>query len=109
MTNYEVTAEFKRRVTDILSTKKFTNVFPWMNLINREDNVYSETELNSLVQFLGELPYSEVAEFFNLIPTLVKAQEATDSAAKDETQNDQCCASPEDCKECETEATESKN
>ena len=75
MQNFVVSAEFKGRVTDILSNKKFTTVFSWMNLINRENNTYTETELNTLVQFLGELPYAEVVELFNLIPSLVQKVE----------------------------------
>jgi hypothetical protein len=46
-----------------------------MNLINREGNLYNESELNQLVQFLGELPYNEVSELFNLIPALVQKVE----------------------------------
>jgi hypothetical protein len=46
-----------------------------MNLINREGNTFTEAELNQLVQFLGELPYSEVSELFNLIPVLVQKEE----------------------------------
>lgn len=75
MKQFVVSPEFKTRVTDILNTKKFTLVFPFMNLINREGNVYSESELNQLVQFLGELSYNEVAELFNLLPNLVKEEE----------------------------------
>ena len=71
MQNYVVTPEFKQRVTDILNTKKFTQVFPFMNLINREGFTFSETELNQLVQFLGEFTYNEVAELFNRLPTIV--------------------------------------
>jgi hypothetical protein len=71
MQNYVVTPEFKQRVTDILNTKKFTQVFPFMNLINREGFQFSETELNQLVQFLGEFSYNEVAELFNRLPSIV--------------------------------------
>ena len=71
MQNYVVTPEFKQRVTDILNTKKFTQVFPFMNLINREGFTFSETELNQLVQFLGEFAYNEVAELFNRLPSIV--------------------------------------
>lgn len=71
MQNYVVTPEFKQRVTDILNTKKFTQVFPFMNLINREGFNFSEAELNQLVQFLGEFAYNEVAELFNRLPAIV--------------------------------------
>jgi len=68
MANYNVTPEFKAQTTEILNTKKFSAVFAFMNLINREGYVYSEEELNSVVQFLGEFPYSEVNEFFKTLP-----------------------------------------
>jgi hypothetical protein len=45
-----------------------------MNLVNREGFTYSEVELNSIVQFLGEFAYNEVAEFFTVLPTLVKEE-----------------------------------
>ena len=72
MNQFVVSTQFKARVSDILATKKFSVVFPFMNLINREGDVYQESQLNQLVQFVGELPYNEVAEFFNLMPELVK-------------------------------------
>jgi len=77
MQNYVVTPEFKQRVTDILSTKKFTQVFAFMNLINREGFKFTEGELNSLVQFLGEFSYNEVAELFNRLPTIVTQEGQT--------------------------------
>jgi len=83
MQNFVVSPEFKTKVTDVLNTKKFTVVFPFMNLINREGNLYNESELNQLVQFLGELPYNEVSELFNLIPVLVqKVEEPTQPEAE---------------------------
>lgn len=72
MRYYTVSPEFKTQVTAILQTKKFSAVFPFMNLLNRDGFAYSEQELNQIVQFLGEFPYNEVAEFFQLIPSLVK-------------------------------------
>ena len=71
MQNYVVTPEFKQRVTDILNTKKFTQVFPFMNLVNREGFTFDENELNQLVQFLGEFAYNEVSELFNRLPSIV--------------------------------------
>jgi len=74
MKNYKVTSEFKTQVTTLLNTKKFSAVFPYMNLVNREGFSYSEQELNSIVQFVGEFPYNEVAEFFQTLPTNVKEE-----------------------------------
>jgi|688.fasta_scaffold1197616_1 hypothetical protein len=64
---FQVTPEFKERLTEILQAKKFGAVFPYMNLVNREGFVYTEEELNSLVALLSEFPYGEVAEFFSSI------------------------------------------
>lgn len=72
MNQFTVSPDFKARVADILGKKKFTQVFPFMNLINREGFTYNEQELNQLIQFIGEYPYNEVAELFTLMPTLVK-------------------------------------
>lgn len=86
MNNYNVTPEFKTRVTELLSTQKFSTVFPYMNLINREGFMYNEQELNSIVQYLGELPYALVAEFFTLLPSTVSnANEAQAAPAKENT------------------------
>jgi hypothetical protein len=82
MQNYVVTPEFKQRVTDILNTKKFTQVFPFMNLINREGFQFTETELNQLVQFLGEFAYNEVAELFNRLPAIVTQVTESEDAPK---------------------------
>ena len=90
MQNFIVSPDFKTRVTDVLNTKKFTSVFPYMNLINREGNTYNESELNQLVQFLGELPYSEVSELFDLIPVIVQKVEesSTETATTPETSSE---------------------
>ena len=74
MRNYTVTPEFKTRVTTLLNTKKFSAVFSYMNLINRDGFMYNEQELNSIVQFVGEFPYNEVAEFFQILPNNVKEE-----------------------------------
>jgi len=77
MRNYTVAPEFKAQVNTILETKKFSTVFPFMNLIKREGNIYSEQELNSIVQFLGDFAYNEVAGFFQSLPSLVQEITAT--------------------------------
>lgn len=85
MKNYEVTPEFKTQVTTILSTKKFSTVFPFMNLVNRDGFTYTEQELNQVVQFLGEFPYNEVAEFFTKLSSVINElpadSESTDTKA----------------------------
>ena len=79
MRNYTVSPEFKTRVTAILQTKKFSAVFPFMNLVNREGFEYNEQELNQLVQFLGEFPYNEVGEFFQILPSNVSENAVSES------------------------------
>jgi len=86
MRTYNVTPEFKTQISAILATKKFTTVFPYMNLINREGFVFNETELNSVVQFLGEFSYNEVAEFFTKLPTYCNEIESTDSPSEVESE-----------------------
>lgn len=82
MKMYTVTPAFKNAVSEILGTQKFSAVFPYMNLVNREGFTYTEEELNSFVQFLGEFPYSQVAEFFRVLPELVKETQTTEAAAE---------------------------
>jgi hypothetical protein len=81
MRTYTVSPEFKTHVTNILSTKKFTSVFPFMNLINRDGFEFNEQELNQLIQFMGEFPYNEVAEFFQTISKQVTENTVTGSEA----------------------------
>jgi hypothetical protein len=64
---FNVTPEFKEAVVEILQQKKFSAVFPYMNLINRETFTYEEQEINSIIALLSEFSYSEVAEFFATI------------------------------------------
>jgi hypothetical protein len=80
---YKVTQQFKEQITEILQTKKFGAVYPYMNLINREGFDYEENELNSIVALLAEFPYGEVAEFFTNIKTNVI--EIPQEQEKDET------------------------
>ncbi len=64
MPHFVVTPEFKTQASAILTTKKFSAVYPYMNLVNREGFIYEEQELNTLLNFVGEFSYNEVAEFF---------------------------------------------
>ena len=64
---FEVTEVFKESVTEILKTKKYSAVYPYMTMINREEMIYTEDELNSFISLLSEFSYSEVAEFFATI------------------------------------------
>ena len=66
---FKVTEVFKESVTEILKTKKYSAVYPYMTMINREEMIYTEDELNSFISLLSEFSYSEVAEFFATIKT----------------------------------------
>jgi hypothetical protein len=95
MRNYTVTPEFKTQVTTLLNTKKFSAVFPYMNLINRDGFTYNEQELNSIVQFVGEFPYNEVAEFFQILPNNVKEETGETSSPKMEVVTEEANAETE--------------
>lgn len=95
MRNYTVTPEFKTQVTTLLNTKKFSAVFPYMNLINRDGFTYNEQELNSIVQFVGEFPYNEVAEFFQILPNNVKEETGETSSPKMEVVTEEATAETE--------------
>jgi hypothetical protein len=88
MQNYVVTPEFKTQAAAILEAKKFTAVFPYMNLINRDGLHYTEEEMNSLVQFLGEFPYKEVSEFFAAIPKMAQPANAETASPMMETKTE---------------------
>jgi len=65
-----------------------------MNLINRDGFTYNEQELNSIVQFVGEFPYNEVAEFFQILPNNVK-EETGEPTAKMEVVTEEATAETE--------------
>ena len=64
---FNVTDVFKESVAEILKTKKYSAVYPYMTMIEREEKVYTEDELNSFITLLSEFSYAEVAEFFATI------------------------------------------
>lgn len=88
---FQVSPEFKERLTEILQAKKFAAVFPYMNLVNREGFTYTEEELNSFVALLSEFPYAEVAEFFATIK-----QNVTELSSSTEPQQEPAAVSTED-------------
>jgi hypothetical protein len=65
-----------------------------MNLINRDGFTYNEQELNSIVQFVGEFPYNEVAEFFQILPNNVK-EDTDEPTAKMEVVTEEATAETE--------------
>jgi hypothetical protein len=83
---YKVSPEFKAQATTILNTKKFSAVYPYMNLINREGFIYTEQELNTVLNFIGEFGYNEVAEFFQNLSKQVA--EVTSADTQNETSSE---------------------
>ena len=88
MKQYNVSAVFKTSISEILSMQKFSTVFPYMNLVNREGFTYDEQELNQIVQFIGEMPYTQVAEFFKALPSMVTEVSATEPTTKTATKKE---------------------
>ena len=89
MPHFTVTPEFKTQASAILTTKKFSAVYPYMNLVNREGFIYEETELNTLLNFIGEFSYNEAAEFFQglskqVTPVAVDAPETSGKTVSSE-------------------------
>jgi len=82
MQNFKVTPEFKTQVTTILSTKKFSAVYPYMNLVKREGFIYTEQDLNSILNFVGEFSYNEVADFFQGLSSQVSEVTAEEMLAE---------------------------
>jgi hypothetical protein len=70
--NFEFKPEFKAAISETLSKLSFSNVHGVMNLLKRESTMYTETEANAIVGFLGELAYRDVAHLFEAMPQMVK-------------------------------------
>ena len=68
---FEFKPEFKGLAIEALSKLSFSQVHAVMNLIKRESNVYTETESNAIVGFLGEMSYRDVAHIFEAMPAMV--------------------------------------
>lgn len=86
---FYVSNEFKSSAIEIFSTKKFSDVYPIMNLLKSEESMYPESTLNSIVQILGEYPYSEVYEFFDKMNTMIsEATGAQNNEPQPETESE---------------------
>jgi hypothetical protein len=66
-----VSNEFKSSAIEIFSTKKFSDVYPIVNILKSEESMFPESTLNAIVQVLGEYPYAEVYEFFDKMNTMI--------------------------------------
>ena len=72
---FEVTQEFKNNISEILSTKKYVTVYPYMKMIQRDGYLYTEDELNSFIALMEDFSYAEVADFFASIKYHVAEQQ----------------------------------
>lgn len=68
---FEFKPEFKAMATEALTKLSFSQVHSVMGLIKREGNIYTESESNAIVGFLGEMSYRDVAHIFESMPKLV--------------------------------------
>jgi hypothetical protein len=72
---FEVSPEFKKAATAILSQRPFAEVANQMAVLRKETNVYHIEEINIVVGYLGDLPYASVASFFDNVRGWVKEAE----------------------------------
>lgn len=69
---FEVTPEFKKTAISIIGNRPFAEVSNQMAVLRKDTHVYHIEELNLVVGYLGELPYSAVAGFFDNVRSWVK-------------------------------------
>ena len=81
---FKLSEKLKTEIAKFLATQKFNDVFFHMKTINEAELL--EDQINNLVGFIGEYPYSEVIHIFTLISepgsvtpiaTPVKSEEQT--------------------------------
>jgi len=68
---FEFKPEFKAMAVEALSKLSFSQVHGVMRLVKREGNIYTETESNAIVGFLGEMSYRDVSPLFDAMPQMV--------------------------------------
>lgn len=69
---FEISPEFKTAAVKIMTTRSFAEVSNHMAIIRKDTFVYHIEELNTVIGYLGELPYSEVSKFFDNVRGWVK-------------------------------------
>lgn len=69
---FEVTPEFKKAAIAIIGNRPFAEVSNQMAVMRKDTHVYHIDELNLVIGYLGELPYSVVAGFFDNVRSWVK-------------------------------------
>lgn len=68
---FEFKPEFKAMAVEALSKLSFSQVHGVMRLVKREGNIYTETESNAIVGFLGEMSYRDVSPIFDAMPQMI--------------------------------------
>ncbi len=68
---FEFKPEFKVLANEALTKLSFSQVHGVMNLLKRDSNVYTESESNAIVGFLGEMAYRDVSHIFEEMPRMV--------------------------------------
>jgi hypothetical protein len=68
---FEFKPEIKAMAIEALSKLSFSQVHAVMNLLKREGNIYTESESNAIVGFIGEMAYRDVAHIFEAMPKMV--------------------------------------
>lgn len=66
---YVISEDFVKALQEVLSSKPYLQVKDVINAIKQE---MPESEINQVLQFIGQYPYREVAGIFNAIPEHVK-------------------------------------
>jgi len=69
---FEVAPEFKKIAMTILADRPFAEVSNQMAILRKDTNVYHIEEMNIVIGYLGDLPYSIVSKFFDNVKEWVK-------------------------------------
>lgn len=70
---FSVSKEFSSIVRNLLGTKPFVQVMSIIPML--EKDTLTETEVNVLLNIIGEYPYDEVAQIFVMVKDHVKPKE----------------------------------
>lgn len=74
---FEISPEFKTAAVKIMTTRSFAEVSNHMAIMRKDTFVYHIEELNIVIGYLGELPYSAVSQFFDNVRGWVKEHTET--------------------------------
>jgi hypothetical protein len=69
---FEVAPEFKKAAMTILADRPFAEVSNQMAILRKDTHVYHLEEMNTVIGYLGDLPYGAVSKFFDGVKGWVK-------------------------------------